>query len=138
MCHKWPRICSTCHKHLPVFFLFMTYHRVRVTRSLVFDLMFCRSLFVLLYFFMWPLYCPFFFDLRILITLLVSSNSPWKKAIWSGGGSEWLISIYIYNIKMLTFNFKSYLQNSMLWSIIFMKLVTFVYLNHCVYRITYV
>jgi len=29
--------------------------------------MFCRSLFVLLFFFVWPLYCLFFFDLWILI-----------------------------------------------------------------------
>ena len=32
--------------------------------------MFCRSLFVLLYFFFWPLCCLFFFDSRILITSL--------------------------------------------------------------------
>jgi hypothetical protein len=38
--------------------------------------MFCRSLFVLLYFFFLPLCCLFFFDIRILITPLVSSNSP--------------------------------------------------------------
>jgi hypothetical protein len=37
--------------------------------------MFCRSLLVLLYFFYWPLYCLFFFDIWILITPLVSSNS---------------------------------------------------------------
>ena len=37
--------------------------------------MFCRSLFVLLYFFFWPLFCLFFFDIRILNTPLVSSNS---------------------------------------------------------------
>ena len=37
--------------------------------------MFCRSLFVLLYFFFWPLCCLFYFDMRILITPLVSSNS---------------------------------------------------------------
>jgi len=36
--------------------------------------MFCRSLFVLLYFFFW-LMCCLFFDIRILITPLVSSNS---------------------------------------------------------------
>ena len=36
--------------------------------------MFCRSLFVLLYFFFWPLCCLFFFDIQILITPLVSSN----------------------------------------------------------------
>jgi hypothetical protein len=39
--------------------------------------MFCRSLFVLLYFFFWPLNCLFFFNLRILITPLVSSNSSY-------------------------------------------------------------
>ena len=36
--------------------------------------MFCRSLFVLMSFFLWPLCCLSFFDLRILITPLVSSN----------------------------------------------------------------
>ena len=34
----------------------------------------CISLFVFLYFFCWPLCCLFFFDLRILIASLVSSN----------------------------------------------------------------
>ena len=48
---------------------------VRVTRSLVLYFFFCRSLFVPLYFFFWPLCCLFFFDIRILITLLVSSNT---------------------------------------------------------------
>jgi hypothetical protein len=47
---------------------------VRVTRSLVFCAMFCRSLFVLLYFFFWPLCCVPFFDLLLLITQLVSSD----------------------------------------------------------------
>jgi hypothetical protein len=39
--------------------------------------MFCRSLVVLLYFFFWPLFC-LFFDIRILITSLVSSNSHYS------------------------------------------------------------
>ena len=39
--------------------------------------MFCWSLFVLLYFFFWPLYYLFFFDIRILIAPLVSSNSSY-------------------------------------------------------------
>ena len=40
--------------------------------------LFCRSLFVLLSFFsFWPLCCLFFFDIRILITPLVSSNSSY-------------------------------------------------------------
>ena len=37
--------------------------------------MFCRSLFVLLYFFFWQLCCLFFFDIRFLIAPFVSSNS---------------------------------------------------------------
>jgi uncharacterized protein with PQ loop repeat len=37
--------------------------------------MFCRLLFILLHFFFWPLCCLFFFNLRIMITSLVSSNS---------------------------------------------------------------
>jgi hypothetical protein len=28
LCHKWPRMCSTCRKHSPVLSSFMTYHRV--------------------------------------------------------------------------------------------------------------
>ena len=47
---------------------------VRVARSLVFCVMFCRLLFVILSFFIWPLCCLFFFDLRILITPLASWN----------------------------------------------------------------
>ena len=43
--------------------------------------MFYRSLFVLLYFFFWPLCCLFFFDLRILITPLVSSQSSSNQSI---------------------------------------------------------
>ena len=40
--------------------------------------MFCRSLFVLSYFYLWPLCCLFFFDIRILIiTPLVSSDSSY-------------------------------------------------------------
>jgi hypothetical protein len=42
--------------------------------------MFCRSLFVLLSF-SWPLCCLFFFDLRLLITPLVSSNSSWIRSM---------------------------------------------------------
>jgi hypothetical protein len=48
---------------------------VRVTRSLALCVCYVWSLFVLLYFFFWPLRCLFFFDIQILITHLVSSNS---------------------------------------------------------------
>jgi len=46
---------------------------VRVARSLVFYVLFCRLLFVVLSFFLWPL-CCLSSNLRRLITLLVSSN----------------------------------------------------------------
>ena len=52
---------------------------VRVTRSLVLCVMFCRSLFVPLYFYIWPLSCLFFFDLRIQITSFVFSNCSMKQ-----------------------------------------------------------
>ena len=48
---------------------------VRAAQSLVFCVVFCRSLFVLLVFFCWPLCCLSFVDLQIMITPLVSSNS---------------------------------------------------------------
>jgi hypothetical protein len=48
---------------------------VRVARSLVFSVLFCRSLFVLLSLFIWTCYCFFFFDLRV--RSLVSSAYLW-------------------------------------------------------------
>jgi hypothetical protein len=56
-----------------------------------FMLMFCRSLFVLLYFFFWPL-CCLFFDIRILITPLISSNSSY---IFLGCSPDCLSIVYI-------------------------------------------
>jgi hypothetical protein len=50
-------------------------NEVCVTRSLVFCVMFCRSLFILLSFSVWSLCCLSFFELRIMITPLVPSNS---------------------------------------------------------------
>jgi hypothetical protein len=58
------------HMNLPTVF-----SGVRVARSLVFRVVFSRLLFVLLFFFFWPVCCLSFFDLRIQITPLVSSNS---------------------------------------------------------------
>jgi hypothetical protein len=59
--------------------IFCRYDGVRVVRSLVFCAVFCRSLFVLLFCFFWPLCCLSIFDLqRILITTLVSSNSSYS------------------------------------------------------------
>ena len=58
---------------------------VRVTWSQVLCVMFCRTFFVLLYFFFWPLCCLSFLDLRILILPLVSSSS------FYGGIQLWCI-----------------------------------------------
>jgi hypothetical protein len=44
--------------------------------------MFCRTLFVVLYSFFWPLCCLFFFDIRFLIAPLVSSNSSYIKTLF--------------------------------------------------------
>jgi hypothetical protein len=68
--------------------------------------MFCRSLFVLLYFFFWPLCCLFFFDLRIMITHLVSLS--WSTHIyWSLLRNHMGWSTHIY---------WSLLRNHMGWS----------------------
>ena len=40
-----------------------------------------QTLLVLLYFFFWPLCCLFFFDIQILITPLVSSNSSYELSL---------------------------------------------------------
>ena len=50
----------------------MSFSVVRVARFLVFNVMLCRSLFVLLSFFIWSLCCQSFFDLRLLIRLPLS------------------------------------------------------------------
>jgi hypothetical protein len=47
---------------------------VCVARSVVFSVLFCRSLIVLLSFFSLPLYYLFFFDLQVFVVPLVSSN----------------------------------------------------------------
>ena len=49
---------------------------VRVVRSSVFSVLFCRSLLVLLSIFIWPLYCLSFFDLRV--RPLVSSKLTYE------------------------------------------------------------
>ena len=51
------------HPSSPPFFI-----GVRVTRSVVFCVVFVISLFVLLSLFFWPLHCMSFFDVRFLMT----------------------------------------------------------------------
>ena len=61
--------------------------------SFICTCMFCRSLLVLLYFFFRPLWCLFFFNIWILITPLLSSNSLFLikngKEIWVGICCSW-------------------------------------------------
>jgi len=48
-----------------------------------FKCMFCKSLFVLLYFFFWQLCCLFFFGLRILITSLWYRQTRLPENVWA-------------------------------------------------------
>jgi hypothetical protein len=81
--------------------------------------MFCRSLFVLLYF--WPLCWLSFFDLRILITLLVSSNS--SPLIKSVSFSIYRAHIYILSSCMLRMPLSERsVLNNIPWCIIFILL----------------
>jgi len=69
ICTAGTSIPSGAHEFTPVF------SGVRIARSLALCVMYCRSFFVLLsFFFLWSLYGLSFFDLRLLITPLVSSN----------------------------------------------------------------
>ena len=120
------RICSTYRKHFLILSSFMTYHRIfnqinttDVTSgagtagapeftpgfqwsscySIVsFMCMSCRSLFVLLYFFFWPLCCLSFFDLRILITPLGSSNSFYNKTMMKNVKMATSTKLILFNI----------------------------------------
>ena len=58
------------------------FNEVRVARSLVFCVMFCRSLFVLLSFFFWPLFFLSFLDLRTLITPFRDRPFNLKGRLW--------------------------------------------------------
>ena len=62
--------------------------------------MFCRSLIVLLTFFFFPSCCLFLFDLRILITPLVSPNSSYTTHSLKKNEMSWIYSItYIQKFK---------------------------------------
>ena len=69
-CNIYHAVLRTLPEHMSSSHVFSG---VPVVRSLVFCVMCCRSLFVLLSCLVWPL-CCLSFDLRILITLLISSS----------------------------------------------------------------
>ena len=62
--------------------------------------MYCRSLFVLFSFFFWILYGLSFIDLRILITLLVSSNSSYDNNCVSG---DHVAHLFVFCVLFLHF-----------------------------------
>jgi len=64
------------------------------TRSLVLCEIFCRSLFVPLTIFVWPS-CCLSFDLRILITSLISSNSSYLSKEINGYVTSYLSFSYV-------------------------------------------
>ena len=73
---------GVCIAHSLVFYVMFlrslfVFSGVCIAHSLVFYVMFLRALFFLLFFFFWPLYYMCFFDLRLMITPLVSSNFPY-------------------------------------------------------------
>ena len=104
MCQKWQGLCSiwsnpNTYSWLTIGFVtWVTRHRwvpllehglitlpdllrssqvfsdIRVAQAIVVCVVFCRSLFVLLFFFFCSLYCLSCFDLRFPITTFVSSN----------------------------------------------------------------
>jgi len=63
---------SEVHEFSPSFLVGFVF-----ARSLAFSVVLSRSMFVLLYFFFWPLYCLFFFELQFLITPFVSLDLSW-------------------------------------------------------------
>jgi hypothetical protein len=70
----------------------LQFRGVRVTRSFVICVLFCRSMFVPLYFFFGPWWC-LSFNLRILITLLVSSKTLLPVFVSeSFSSSQWFIN----------------------------------------------
>jgi hypothetical protein len=81
--HKWELLLK--HKGSPPVFI-----AVRVAGSLVFYVIFCRSLYVI---FLLPfIYCHSFFDLRLLITPLV---------LYKGSRYEYRVMVMVFNA---TFN----------------------------------
>ena len=87
----------------------------------VFRVMFCRWSFVLLSFFFWPLCWLYFYDLRLLITFLVSSNVPY------------IIHLYLSPIVFFSSFFVLYLPPWLFWNISWLYYYTLFYSHHYYY-----
>ena len=62
---------------------------IRVTRSLALYVCFVDRCLSFCTFFFWPLCCLFFFDIRILIAPLVSSNSSYSNSFFEMSVPSW-------------------------------------------------
>ena len=87
----------------------------------VFRVMFCRWSFVLLSFIFWPLCWLYFYDLRLLITSLVSSNFPY------------IIHLYLSPIVLFSSFFVLYLLPWLFWISSWLYYYTLSYLHHYYY-----
>jgi hypothetical protein len=88
----------------------------------VFRVMFCRWSFVLLSFIFWPLCWLYFYDLRPLITFLVSSNFPY------------IIHLYLSPIVLFSSFFVLYLLPWLFWIISWLYYYTLFYSHHYYYN----
>jgi energy-coupling factor transporter transmembrane protein EcfT len=67
--------------------------------------MFCRSLFVLLYLFFWPLCCLFFYEIRILITSLLYLQTLLDMHVFIARLSVYTVALAPYPFMVLFFFF---------------------------------
>jgi hypothetical protein len=79
LCHKWPRICSTCRKHSPVLSSFMTYQNYFTSygNNFISNWMFCiRGNNVKLPRCLKPFSCLTVFGVYICLLVIFASFSP--------------------------------------------------------------
>ena len=108
---------------------FQIFSGFRVAQSLVLCVVLCRSLFVLLSFFFWSLYCLSFwslyclsFFLRLLATNLVSSNfSTKRKSYLFSWNFIFIVQKYIYILYSITWSQYQSLNNKSVKEIIFLN-----------------
>jgi hypothetical protein len=99
------------------------FNGLRVARPLGLSVMLCRSLFVHLSFFCWPLCCPSLFDLQILVAPLVSSNSSYVTIFVSTNYVSQGITFVSYDQSQKIW--KNSLHWKALWEFYFLNILSF-------------
>jgi hypothetical protein len=116
ICHNWPRICSYCRNHNQMHSslwlstgvssgvgtaypsgadgIIHSFSGVRVARS-IFGVVFCTLLFLLLSSFILPLYCMSFYNLRLLITPLLSIDLSYNVFNYCIYKTKWWFILYL-------------------------------------------